>query len=297
MGNAAERATVAQGIELSDGRLIPRIGFGTFDLAPGDETKAAVLAALEAGYRHLDCARFYGNERSVGEAIRESAVPRDELFVTTKVWCDRIVAGKDEVCRSAEESLAALGLDAVDLLLIHWPVTVGAGYRQAWEALQELRRDGLAASIGVSNFLTEHLDALVADDAAPVVNQIQRHPYFQQRELALLCEQRGIVLEAWAPFGQGLCLNDPVIEGIAANHDADAGQIILSWLSARNTVSLPRSANPAHIALNLAGLDIALSGDELAAIDALDCGRPCLPGDDDVSVCDRIFADRPSPHD
>lgn len=295
--NDSSMATIEHGIELADGKRIPRIGFGTYELAQGDETKRAVLGALEAGYRHLDCARFYGNERSVGEAIRESGLARTELFVTTKVWCDRIAAGRDEVRRSIEESLEALGLDSVDLVLVHWPVTSGAGYRAAWEELQEAKRDGLTASIGVSNFDVEHLDALASDGGeTPVVDQIQLHPYFQQRTLAKACEERGIVVEAWSPFGRGLCVNDPQIARIAEAHEADAGRVILAWLSARGAVSLPRTAKPERSRSNLEGLSLALSDEELAAIDALDGRGACDPGAD-VSVCDRLFVGIASPRD
>lgn len=275
-------ANIANGYELNDGRRIPRMGFGTFQLEKGDEAKRAVLGALEAGYRLIDCARLYGNERSVGEALSESGMARDELFVTSKVWNDRQLAGSDEVRRSVEEALAALDLDHLDLLLVHWPVR--GRYRHTWEQFQLFKEEGLVSSIGVSNFQRAHLDDLLSDgDEAPVVDQMEFHPYLQDADTLAACAKRGIVVEAWSPLGRGLCVNDETVLEIALRHGgADVGQVILAWELARGIVPLPRSSKPGRIASNLEALDLTLSPDEIAAIDALNRNQYAIEGVDPV---------------
>lgn len=287
-------ASIAGGVQLLDGKKIPRIGFGTFQI-PADEAEGAVLAALEAGYRHIDCARLYGNERAVGRALASCGIPRDEVFVTSKVWNDRQMAGPDEVRRSVEETLDALGLDRLDLLLVHWPVR--DRYRGTWEQFQGFKQEGLATSIGVSNFWREHLDDLLSDGSeVPVVDQIECSPYWQPADALAACTERGIVVEAWSPLGGGTCTSDAAIEAIADAHGIDAGQAIIAWLASKGIVMLPRSTKPTRIAGNLAGLDVELTREEIAAIDALECGKSLNPNVDPIHF-NEVLNTIPSPHD
>lgn len=272
---------IASGYELNDGRRIPRMGFGTFGLERGDEAKRAVLGALEAGYCLIDCARLYGNERSVGEALRESGLARNEVFVTSKVWNDRQMAGSDEIRRSVEETLTALQLDQLDLLLVHWPVR--GKYRYTWEQFQLFKEEGLVASIGVSNFQRVHLDDLLSGgDEVPVVDQMELHPYLQDADTLDACAKRNIVVEAWSPLGRGLCVNDDTVLDIARVHGADAGQVILAWEASKGILPLPRSSKPERIAGNLKALDLVLSADEIAAVDALNRNQYSIEGVDPV---------------
>lgn len=268
MIDVRKKASVASGFEMNDGKRIPRIGFGTFMLEKGDATKRAVLDALEAGYRHIDCARLYANEASVGDALREAGIARNEVFVTSKVWNDRQIAGPSAVRQSVEETLAALKLDRLDLLLIHWPVR--GKFRSTWEQFQAMREEGLVTSIGVSNFQREHLDELLSGgDAVPVVDQVEFHPYLRDTDALAACKERGIVVEAWSPLGRGACVNDEKILEIAAAHNADAGQVILAWEVANGILPLPRTSKVSRMKSNLASLGIELSAEELAAIDEL----------------------------
>ena len=258
--------SIEQGIQLNDGARIPRIAFGTFGLEAGDQTKESVLFALEAGYRHLDCARMYANERSVGEALAQSGVPRSDVFITSKVWNDRQKLG--QVRQSCEETLDALGIDQLDLLLIHWPVS--GHYRKTWEVFQELKAQGLVKSIGVANFEQEHLAALEADGGEmPVVDQIENHPYFCDTKLIETLQKKGIAIESWSPFARGKCFGDPVIAGIAQAHNADQGQIINAWHLQHGFVTLPRSSKEQRIVGNLKAFDITLTAEEMTAIDGL----------------------------
>lgn len=261
-------ATIEAGYELADGARIPKIGFGTYDLAKGDETKCAVEAAIEAGYRLIDCARFYGNEASVGAAIAQSGVARGDLFITSKVWNDRQLLGPDEVRRSVEETLAALGIDQLDLLLVHWPVR--DCYRKTWEVFQQLKQEGLTRSIGVSNFTREHLAPIAAaGEELPVLDQMEQHPYMQDADTRACLAELGILMEAWSPLGRGACTADDAVQRIAAAHGVDAGQAILAWHIAKGVLPLPRSSKPARVASNLLALDVELSAEEVAALDAL----------------------------
>lgn len=266
--------SIEQGFELNDGARIPRMAFGTFGLKAGDETKQAVLHALEVGYRHLDCARMYANERSVGEALAQSEIPRSEVFITSKVWNDRQKLG--QVRQSCEETLEALGIDQLDLFLIHWPVS--GHYRQTWEVLQELKADGLTKSIGVANFEQEHLAALEADGGElPVVDQIENHPYFHDEKLVALLEQKGIVVESWSPFARGKCFGNPIITKIAQEHGVDQGQVINAWHLQHGYVTLPRSSKPQRIAGNLEAFKLTLNAQEMDAIDGLNKMERVLP--------------------
>lgn len=287
------RSDIESGFALRDGRKIPRIGFGTFELAQGDETVQAVLGALEAGYRLIDCARLYANERSVGRALAESGISRDQLFVTSKVWNDRQLNG--QVRQSCEETLTALGLEHLDLFLIHWPVE--GCFQKTWEVLQELQEEGLTKSIGVSNFRDHHLQTLIdMGGAVPAVDQMEFNPYLQDNKTLAFCKEHGIVYEAWSPLGRGGCLQDRAIARIAQAHGADAGQVVLSWESAKGIVTLPRSSKPARIVSNLQALGLELTAEEMQALDALNCDKPVVEGVTPENF-GPILNHIPSPHD
>ena len=257
-------------LQLNSGRHIPLLGFGTWQLKEGQEVKDAVTTALQVGYRHIDTAAIYDNERGVGQAIRESGLPRGQIFVTTKIWNDAIRQGSAAVIEACDESLERLGLSYVDLLLLHWPI-VGKD-REAWKALEHLYHEGKARSIGVSNYLPHHLDALLQSGVAvrPMVNQIEFHPYLLQPTLAALCRKQGIVRAAWSPLMQGKVTEVPEIAQIARQHGKTPAQIVLHWDLQHQVVTLPRSSNPQRIAENAALFDFELSPSDIAVLDQLD---------------------------
>lgn len=266
-------------IDLGSGVSIPQLGFGVFQVPP-DETKAAVLAALEAGYRHIDTATIYGNEEGVGQAIAESGIARDELFITTKLWNADQGAGTID---AFETSLELLGLDAVDLYLIHWPAPSADLYVQTWETMLDISASGRSRSVGVSNFRPQDLRRLAdLGLTMPAVNQIELHPYLVQDELRKLHADHGIVTEAWSPLAQGAVLDDALISGIAARHEVSGAQVVLAWHLAIGNVVIPKSVTPSRIAENFASTDVELSVDEVAAITALDRGQRVGPHPDDV---------------
>jgi len=253
-------------IELNDGNTIPQLGFGVFQIEPGD-TVAAVHEALEVGYRHIDTAAAYGNEAEVGEAVRSSGLDRDEVFVTSKL---RNGAHAPGAAREAfEQTLAKLGFDYLDLYLIHWPVPT-TDYAETWRTLQTFKRDGRARSIGVSNFKVEHLERL---DSAPAVNQIELHPYFLNDEVRAYGEAHGIATEAWSPIAQGAVLDDPVITAIAERVQRSPAQVVLRWHLQRDTIVFPKSVTPARIEENFALFDFELTPDDVQRISALDRGE------------------------
>ncbi|WP_422115952.1 aldo/keto reductase [Brachybacterium sp. UNK5269] len=257
-------------VTFHDGHRIPLLGYGVFKV---DDDRAAdvVGQALAAGYRQVDTARLYGNEEGVGRALRASSVPREEVFVTTKLWNDEHAF--DAAIAACEASLDRLGLEQLDLYLIHWAVPEQGRYVEAWRALIALRERGLTRSIGVSNFPLAELEEIIAATAVvPAIHQIELHPYFQQRELRAAHAQHGIVTQAWGPLGQGKSdlLENPVITGIAEAHGASAAQVVLAWHRAHEIVAIPKSVTPARIVENLASLELSLTRGELAAIDALD---------------------------
>lgn len=253
-------------VTLNDGRTIPQLGFGVFQVPPA-ETQKAVEEALAAGYRHIDTAAAYRNEDGVGMALSATGIPRDEVFITTKLR-----NGEQGVSRMAlENSLAALGLDRVDLYLIHWPVPSQDLYTEAWAELVTAREEGLATSIGVSNFLPEHVERLEqSSEVVPAVNQIELHPSFQQRATQEATRQRGIAVEAYSPIGQGVDLKDTVVKGIAADLGATASQVVLAWHLAQGTIVIPKSSRPERMAENLGAVDVQLSAEQIEAISALD---------------------------
>jgi diketogulonate reductase-like aldo/keto reductase len=264
---------IPETITLISGRQMPRIGLGVWRAGAGDETYRAVRAALDAGYRHIDTAMIYGNEESVGAAVRDSGVPREKLFITTKLWNDDVVAGRARA--ACVESLQRLGMDYVDLYLIHWPAE---GYVRAWSDLEKLHADGLARTIGVSNFNAEHLEAIERTALVePAVNQIESHPGFDNQAVVDWCQMRGIVVTAWKPLGGGKgaasLLADPAIADIAAAIGRTPAQVVLRWHLQRGVAVIPKSVHEARIRANLAVFDFRLTDDQMAAISALECGN------------------------
>jgi 2,5-diketo-D-gluconate reductase A len=270
--NPVSSATVPT-IELHDGHAIPQLGFGVFQIPP-EETAAAVSRALEIGYRHIDTAEMYRNERGVGDAVRASGLDRDEVFVTSKL--SNAAHRPDDARRAFDTTLAALGFDHIDLFLIHWPLPTlyDGDFVATWNTLAEFQRDGRARSIGVSNFQIEHLERLAAaTDVAPAVNQIERHPHFLNRDVTAYGEAHGIATEAWSPIAQGEVLDDPVITAIARRYERSAAQVVLRWHLQRGAIVFPKSTTPSRIEENFALFDFQLESEDLDAIDALDRGE------------------------
>ena len=268
-------------ITLNNGVTIPQLGFGVFQL--DDAQAPSILAhALDAGYRHFDLATYYGNESSVGAALTRSAVPRDELFVTTKVW--NTDQGYDETLAAFDTSVAALGIEVVDLYLIHWPAPARDRYLQTWRALEKLYRDGRVRAIGVSNFQPEHLERLLDRGAVvPAVNQIELHPYFQQAELRALHREHGIVTEGWSPLARGALLQDPVLVSLAARHEVSPAQVVLRWHLQLGNVVFPKSATQSRIRSNIDVFGFALSDDEMSEISELDRDERTGPHPDELN--------------
>ena len=260
-------------MKLSNGIEIPSMGFGTYKMAPED-TKASVLCALRSGWRHIDTAAFYRNEAEVGAAVRESGIARSEIFVTTKLWnADR---GYDSALRAFDRSQEALGLDYVDLYLIHWPASpffwddwkkINA---DSWRALERLYKEGRVRAIGLSNFMPRHiLPLLEGAEIAPMVDQIEFHPGWMQQDCLNFCREHSMVVEAWAPLIKGEALSHPVITGIAGRLGWTPSQVVLSWVRACGVVPLCKSVTPSRIAENLAAGSLELGPEDVAAISAL----------------------------
>lgn len=266
-------------VELNNGISMPQIGFGVFRI-PDDDTERTVLDAIECGYRSIDTASLYGNERGVGRAIASCGLPREDLFVTTKLWNDD--QGRDRARPAFEESLDRLGLDHVDLYLIHWPKPSKDLYVQTWEELEALYAQGRVRAIGVSNFQPDHLDRLLARNrVVPAVNQIELHPFLQQERLRRYDADHGLATVAWSPLGQATSIADPVIGAIARRHGRTPAQVTLRWHLQLGTVVIPKTTNPARMRENLQILDFALTEEDLAAIGALDAGRRLGPDPDE----------------
>lgn len=260
---------IADRVPLSDGSSIPQLGFGVYKVGV-DEAEGAVATALDAGYRHIDTAALYGNEREVGRAVRSSGVPREEVFVTTKLWNDR----HGDAERAFGESLDRLGLNYVDLYLIHWPVPSADRYVDAWRALQRIAESSRARSIGVSNFTSAHLERLIDETGVtPVLNQVELHPWLPQRELRSFHDAHGIRTEAWSPLGRGRVLADPGLEQIAHKHGVSAAQIVIRWHLDAGTIVIPKSVHPERIRQNADVFGFALDDEDRAAIAALETGR------------------------
>lgn len=257
-----------QRVPLRNGVTLPRIGLGVWQAARGAETRDAVREALRVGYRHIDTARIYQNEADVGAAVRDSGIPRGEIFVTTKLWNDD--QGYDPALRAFDASAKRLGLDVIDLYLIHWPVP--GKRKDSWRALERLRADGRVRAIGVSNFMVHHLEELAADATElPSVNQVELSPFLQQREVRAWCKAHDVVVEAYSPLTRGERLGDPVLVREAKRLGRTPAQLMLRWGLERDVVILPKSTRPARIAENFA-LDDALDAPALAALDGLEAG-------------------------
>lgn len=268
-------------IALNDGSTIPQLGFGVFRVDP-DETERIVSDALEVGYRHLDTAAVYGNEIGVGRAIAASGIPRDELFVTTKLWNSD--QGTQSACDAIDLSLEKLGLSHVDLYLIHWPVPSRDLYLESWLAMEQIQASGKTTSIGVSNFRADELDRLIQNSSTvPTVNQIELHPAFIQTELRAADAERGIVTESWGPLGHAVVdlLGEGAITAAAAAHGVSPAQAIIRWHLQHGLVVIPKSNNRPRMAENFDVFGFELTADEMAAIDGLDTGKR-VGGDPDV---------------
>ena len=259
-------------IRLNDGKTIPQIGFGTSPLNDRAVTPA-VIAAIEAGYRHIDTAYRYNNERGVGQGIRESGIPREDLFVTTKL--DGPFQGDDRAVGGLEESLRRLGMDYVDLLLIHWPLPQRDQYVSTWKTFEKLLAEGKTRSIGLSNFKPAHIERLLAETSVrPAANQIQLNPRITRPEQRAYDTEHGIVTEAYSPLGAGNdLLQEPALVTIAEKYGKTPAQVVLRWHMELGVVAIPRSANPRRIAENIDIFDFTLTADEVAAISALDTGE------------------------
>lgn len=291
MRDRAQTEDMTTQLTLNNGIEMPALGFGVFQAAP-DETVDAVSTALETGYRLIDTAAAYGNEREVGEAIRRTGIARDEIFIETKVWISDF--GYDETLHAFEKSTGKLGVDQLDLLILHqalptrFDLTLGA-----YKALETLLADGRVRAIGVSNFMVEHLEKLAAETSiVPAINQIEVHPYFQQREVQQADAAAGTVTQAWSPIGGitayrpngASVFDDETLTAIAAEHGKSPAQVMLRWHLQQGRSALPKSVRPARIAENFDVFDFELTADQLGAIDALDTGVRRGPEPEDVTL-------------
>ena len=260
---------------LRNGVKIPSVGFGTWQAPDGEIAKASVLSALESGYRHIDTAAIYRNEASVGEAIRESGIDRSEIFVTTKLW--NKCRSYDLAYSAFERSLEKLGLDYVDLYLIHWPASP-AQYDNfndinlsTWRAMTELYKAGRIKAIGVSNFLPHHLEALMNTEVPPMVNQIEMHPGYFQRETVEYCNKNSITVEAWSPLGSGRVLSDERLLKLAAKYGKTVAQLCIRWCLKHGALPLPKSVTPSRIRENFDVFDFDISDEDMSLIDSFEC--------------------------
>ncbi|MGW5941029.1 aldo/keto reductase [Streptomyces celluloflavus] len=268
-------------VKLNNGVEIPQLGFGVFQV-PDDETTAAVTSALETGYRSIDTAAIYGNETGVGRALAASALPREDLFVTTKLW--NADQGYDATLRAFDASLAKLGLEYLDLYLIHWPTPARDLYLDSWRAVERLASEGRIRAAGVSNFQPAHLQRLLDDSRlVPAVNQIELHPGLQQAELRAFHAEHGIATEAWSPLAQGAVLDDPAITAIAARTGKSAAQVVLRWHLQLGNIVIPKSVTPARIRQNLDVFGFQLTDEDMAAIAATDRGLRTGPHPDQLN--------------
>jgi len=260
-------------IELNDGKAIPQLGFGVFQIDPS-ETARAVTTALDLGYRHIDTAQMYGNERGVGEAVRACGVERSEAFVTSKL--NNGFHRPDDARRAFDETLEELGFDYVDLFLIHWPLPTlyDGDYVSTWRVLEEFAAAGRARSIGVSNFQVAHLERLAQEcDVVPAVNQVELHPYFGNGDVRSYCVDHGIAVEAWAPIAQGKVLDDPVVGEIASEVGRTPAQVVLRWHIQHGHIVFPKSVTPSRVAENVQLFDVELDEDAMGRIDGCDRGE------------------------
>ena len=265
--------TQVPNITLNDGNTIPQLGFGVFQIKPED-TADAVKTALDIGYRHIDTAEMYGNEKEVGEGIRASGIPRDEIFVTSKL--NNSFHEPDAARKAFDTTLSDLGFDYIDLFLIHWPLPTqyGGDYVSTWNTMIEFAKSGRSKSVGVSNFQVEHLERLAKEtELVPAVNQIEVHPYLANDTVRKYGKDHGIATEAWSPIAQGKVLDDPVITDLAAEVSKTPAQVVLRWHIQRGDIIFPKSVTPKRVQENFALFDFELDSDAVATIDALDKGE------------------------
>ncbi len=266
-------------VTLHESIEMPQLGLGVFKSESGSEVEGAVATALELGYRHIDTATVYRNEEGVGNAVVASGIGRDEIFVTTKVM--NIDQGYDSTLEAFDASLGRLGMEYVDLYLVHWPKPEHT--HDTWRALEQLQADGRTRAIGVSNFLVHHLDQLAEHASVmPSINQIEFHPHLQSPELVAYCDELGIVVEAWSPLKHGQIVDDPELKTIADLHGVSVAQVVLRWMLQRGIVTIPKSVTPARIAQNADLYGFALSDGEVAAIDAMDRNERIGPHPDEI---------------
>lgn len=254
-------------ITLNDGTVIPQLGFGVFQVKP-EETKKATLAALETGYRHIDTAEMYGNEKQVGEAIRESGINRSDIFVTSKL--NNGFHAREDALRAFDQTLADLDFEYLDLFLVHWPLPTVSDYVSTWKAMEEIHSSGRVRSIGVSNFQPQHLQRVLDETGTvPSVNQIEVHPYMTQNDVRAYNEKQGITTEAWSPIAQGKVLDDDVLKDIASRQGKTPAQVTLRWHIQRGDVVFPKSVTRSRVEENFNIFDFELSGEDMQAITGL----------------------------
>ncbi|TFC70052.1 aldo/keto reductase [Cryobacterium sp. TMS1-20-1] len=273
--------TTVPTLTLNNGTSIPQLGFGTFQITP-ETTKAATLAALEAGYRHIDTAEMYGNEKEVGEAIAASGLARADIYVTSKL--NNGFHDRADALAAFDRTLEALGFDYLDLFLIHWPLPAVGDYVATWKAMEEMQSSGRVRTIGVSNFQQAHLQRLFDEtDTVPAVNQIEVHPYLTQDSLRAFNTEHGIATEAWSPLAQGAVLSDPVITGIADRLGKTAAQVTLRWHLHRGDIVFPKSVTRSRVEENFALFDFSLTEADIAAITALNRDERTGPNPDEFN--------------
>ncbi len=268
-------------VKLNNGVEIPQLGFGVFQVKP-EETRAATLEALKVGYRHIDTAEMYGNEREVGEALRDSGIDRADVFVTSKL--NNAFHAHDKALAAFDRSLEVMEFDYLDLFLIHWPLPAVGDFVETWKALEEIHRSGRARAIGVSNFQPHHLERLSRETAVtPAVNQVEIHPYLIQDDVRTFDRGHGIATEAWSPLAKGQVLDDPTIVGIAQRLHHTPAQVTLRWHIQRGEIVFPKSVTPARVAENFAIFDFELTDEDIRAISALNRDYRTGPNPDEFN--------------
>ncbi len=278
--NGQQPTGLSSTVALHNGVLMPWLGLGVFKSPPGGETEQAVRWALDIGYRHVDTAAYYENEKDVGRALRDSGVPREQVFITTKVWNSD--QGYEQALKAFDRSRANLGIDVVDLYLVHWPVR--GKYKETWRALEALLANGKVRAIGVSNFLVHHLEDLMKSaSVTPAVNQVEFHPFLVQNDLLDFDARSGIRHEAWSPLTRGRKLDHPVIAGIARKHGRTSAQIVLRWDLQLGVVTIPKSVHRERILENSRVFDFELDGEDMSSITRLDASARIGPNPDTIT--------------
>ena len=273
-------SSITDSVSLNNGVAMPWLGFGVFQMEDGPETEQSVAKALEVGYRSIDTAATYGNERSVGQAIKASGLPREELFITTKVWNSDQRRGA--TLEAFEASRQRLGLDYIDLYLIHWPVA--GHYKETWLALEKLYNEGVIQAIGVSNFHIHHLkDIFASSDIRPTVNQVEFHPYLMQQELRQFCTEHQVQFEAWSPLAQGKIFDDPTLVELSRKYGKTPAQLLIRWDLQHQVVTIPKSSTPHRIVENADVFDFEISADDMARLDSLNRNERTGPDPDNFS--------------